>query len=138
MRVEMQWNIYLITNAFPIKMTLRSVRQTGSEIFIPAGILNHGIYRFEFTVQKLATRCYSSYSYSHCYSYVAASATNYTFIEITDSNITANLVKYGTSIITVSLNKDLILNPGLYTIDPDRSVFDGSVSSFFFLIFFSK
>ena len=52
---------------------------------------------------------------------------NETCIEIIYSNSTANLVKYGTSIVTSSRHKDLELNPGQYSFDPDQRIFKKEV-----------
>ncbi len=53
---------------------------------------------------------------------------SYVYIQITPSGITANLVQLGTSMITSGHEKDLTLNPGAYSVDPDENYFNGSVS----------
>lgn len=84
-----------------------------SEVFVPAKTLDYGMYRFDLTV----TMNYSS-NYSN---------TESMYIKIT-STITANLVQYGTSVITTGYTKNLILNPGKYSIDPDAETFKLNVS----------
>ena len=74
-------------------------------IFIPAGILDYGPHRFTFTVRMVM--------------YPAMVDSRTTFINITHSNVTANLVEFGTSIITNSYNKPLDLDPGSHSEDPD-------------------
>jgi hypothetical protein len=54
-------------------------------------------------------------------------STNYSIsqslcVKITPSNITANLIKYGTSVITSGHKNNLTLNPGEYSIDPDAEM----------------
>ena len=53
-----------------------------------------------------------------------------TYIDITPSGITANLIPYGTSMITRGNLQDLQLDPGSYSVDPDEDNFDPSVSYF--------
>jgi hypothetical protein len=50
------------------------------------------------------------------------------FVEITPSGITANLIQYGTSMVTSGHEQDLKLDPGTYSVDPDENVFNASVS----------
>ena len=62
-----------------------------------------------------------------------ASATSLTssisaYVKITPSGITANLVPYGTSMITRGHEQDLTFNPGSYSTDLDGNVFNASVS----------
>jgi hypothetical protein len=50
------------------------------------------------------------------------------YVQITPSSITANLVQYGTSMITIGHEQDLKLDPGTYSVNPDASVFNATVS----------
>jgi len=50
------------------------------------------------------------------------------YVEITPSGITANLIQYGTSMVTSGNQQDLKLDPGTYSVDPDENVFNASVS----------
>ena len=50
------------------------------------------------------------------------------FVKITPSGITANLVQYGTSMITRGHEQDLTLDPGRYSVDLDGSAFNAKVS----------
>ena len=50
------------------------------------------------------------------------------YVKITPSGITANLVPYGTSMITRGHQQDLTLDPGTYSADIDGNVFNASVS----------
>jgi hypothetical protein len=59
-------------------------------------------------------------------------------VKIIQSNITVNLVPYGTSMITISPKKDLILDPGSYSIDPDFIRFNTTVSVTKYGSLFSK
>ena len=47
---------------------------------------------------------------------------------ITPSGITANLVPYGTSMITRGYEQNLTLDPGTYSVDRDGNAFNASVS----------
>lgn len=51
-----------------------------------------------------------------------------TYINIVPSDIAANLVLFGTSMITHDYRKNLKLDPGVFSIDPDEDVFDSTVS----------
>lgn len=50
------------------------------------------------------------------------------YVQITPSGITANLVQYGTSMITRGHQQDLILDPGTYSVDLDQDTFNATVS----------
>jgi hypothetical protein len=61
------------------------------------------------------------------------------YVQITPSVIIANLVQYGTSMITSGHEQDLELNPGRYSVDPDENIFNASVrltSNEYFLFVF--
>jgi hypothetical protein len=49
------------------------------------------------------------------------------FIKIIHSTIKANLVQFGTSMISHNHHDELILNPGKYSIDPDQYTFNANV-----------
>jgi hypothetical protein len=55
------------------------------------------------------------------------STSTLTYVEITPSNITANIVQHGTSVITSGHLKNLTFVPGKYSIDPDSDVFNTDV-----------
>ena len=50
-----------------------------------------------------------------------------TYIRIIPTNISPNLVAYGTSMITRGIQQDIIFNPGQYSVDPDEDTFDATV-----------
>jgi hypothetical protein len=50
-----------------------------------------------------------------------------TYIKITHSNIIVNLVLFGRLKIKHNSNQDLILNPGKYSIDSNKIIFDPNV-----------
>ena len=110
-----KWTISNCTTtcADPIAID-QSVITTYSELFVPARTLDYGIYELKLTVTMMASSTMTS----------SASA----YVQITRSGITANLVHFGTSIITSGHQKDLILDPGTYSIDPDEESFNASVS----------
>ena len=50
------------------------------------------------------------------------------YVKITPSGITANLIQYGTSTITLGYEQDLTLDPGTFSVDLDGTAFNASVS----------
>jgi hypothetical protein len=98
-----------------IQFSPASVITTFSELFIPARTLDFGLYQLTLTVSMLvAPQLKSSVS---------------AYVKINPSGITANLVPLGTSVITSGQQKDLILDPGTYSVDPDTDQFNASVSN---------
>jgi hypothetical protein len=55
-------------------------------------------------------------------------SSSYIYVQITPSSIVANLLQYGTSMITRGNQQDLQLDPGTYSVDPDENSFDANVS----------
>ncbi len=87
---------------------------TSSELFIPARTFDYGTYQLTLSVSMTAVTRLSS----------SASA----YVKITSSGITANLIQFGTSMITRGHQQDLILDPGTYSIDLDENLLNASVS----------
>lgn len=87
---------------------------TSNELYVPAKTLPYGTYQLTITVSMVAA------------SYLRSSASAY--VTITPSGITANLVQYGTSMITSGHQQNLLLDPGTFSIDPDAIIFNASVS----------
>ena len=87
---------------------------TLSELFVPAKTFSNGIYQLTLTVSMIAA------------SHLTTSASAY--VRITPSGITANLVPFGTSMITRGYQQDLLLDPGIFSVDPDETTFITSVS----------
>lgn len=111
-----KWTIHNCTTTIcssPIQLD-GSIMTTSSELFIPARTLHYGLYQFKINVQMSASS--------------ALNTTESVYISITQSGITANLVPLGTSIVSSGQEKDLILNPGVYSINPDELTFNASVS----------
>jgi len=92
----------------------QTVITTSSEIFIPAKTLAYGIYQLTLTANMVAAPHLSS----------SASA----YVEIAPSDITVNLVQFGTSMITRGYQQALLLDPGTFSVDPDTTTFNASVS----------
>lgn len=97
----------------PFQMN-QTVSTTLSEIFIPALSLNYGIYEFQLTVTMVAAPN------------LTTSASIYT--QITATNIQVNLVQFGTSMIRQGYQRNFTLDPGKFSIDPDATTFNASVS----------
>jgi hypothetical protein len=92
----------------------QSMTTTLSELFIPAQSLAYGIYELKLTVIMTAVPNLTS----------SAS----TYVKIIPSSIQANLLQFGTSMITQGHQQNLALNPGKFSVDPDTTTFNASVS----------
>ncbi len=110
-----KWTINNCTSncSFQIQMG-QIIITTLSELFIPAKTLDYGTYQLTLTVTMIAA--------PHLISSASA------YLKITSSNITANLVQFGTSMITRGYQQDLLLDPGTFSVDPDTTTFNTSVS----------
>ena len=86
-----------------------------SELYVPARILDYGTYELKLSVTMAAV--------PQLISRASAYAT------INPSGITANLVPFGTSMITRGHEQDLMLDPGSYSADPDALILNASVSA---------
>ena len=85
-----------------------------AEIYIPSRTLPYGTYQLKLTVAiGTATELASSAS---------------VYVKINPSGITANLVPFGTSMITRGYEQDLTLDPGSYSVDLDGYALNASVS----------
>ena len=110
-----QWTINNCTSfcSSPIQFGQMLVT-TSNELYIPAKTLLYGTYQLTLTVSMTVAPHLTS----------SASA----YLRITPSGITANLVQYGTSMITRGHKQNLLLDPGTFSVDPDATVFNASVS----------
>ncbi|CAF1134495.1 unnamed protein product [Adineta ricciae] len=79
---------------------------TRNELYIPKQVFPYGIYQLKLIINS--------------------SISSSIFIEIIPTNIIVHLIQYGTSMITISVEDDLILNPGKYSIDPDSVLFNSN------------
>jgi len=112
----MQWSIYNCTPNGSIELSTKNnnIEANTGEIFIPARMLIYGVYEFRITIRmSIDGRLVTIQS---------------AFVRINPSGITANLVQFGTSSVTSGEEKDLILDPGVYSINPDENSFNASVS----------
>lgn len=92
----------------------QTVVTTFSELYIPARTLPYGFFELRLTVtMAISSNLFSSKS---------------AYVRITPSGITANLVQFGTSMITRGYVQDLLLDPGSYSVDYDTDTFNASVS----------
>ena len=92
----------------------QTVTTTFSELFIPARSLVYGTYQLQLTVAMTAVPNLTS------------SASIY--ITIIPTNIQPNLLLFGTSMIRLGHEQNLTLNPGKFSLDPDTTTFNASVS----------
>ncbi|UJR07107.1 hypothetical protein I4U23_011395 [Adineta vaga] len=89
-----------------------SIKTTLTDLSIPARTLSYGIYELILSVR---TANFSN-------STIASSV----YVRIILSEIQANLIQYGTSMITRGREQDLEMNPGLYSINPDENIFNAT------------
>ena len=94
------------------------------ELFLPEKTLSYGIYQIQLTVTMIISPKLTS--------------TAFIYIKINPSNITANLVQFGTSMITHGYQQNLILDPGEYSIDPDTNIFNKSVCNHLIYLIIKK
>ncbi len=50
------------------------------------------------------------------------------YVQIIPSGISANLLQYGTSMITRGYQQNLTLDPGTFSVDLDENIFNAAVS----------
>ena len=113
-----QWtvsNCTSVCSSVPLPLP-PSIVTTTSELYVPARILQYGTYELKISVAMAAA--------PHLISKASAYAT------INPSGITANLVQFGTSMITRGHEQDLLLDPGSYSADPDALTLNASVSTY--------
>ncbi len=113
--IATKWTIKNCTSVFCNQIQLsQTIITTFSELDIPARTLPYGIYELTLTVTMVQ--------------FPSLKTNSSVYVRITQSDIIANLVQLGTSMITSGHEQDLKLDPGLYSVDPDASVFNASVS----------
>ncbi len=110
-----QWTIKNCTSICSNQIQLDpKIITTFSELYIPARTLIYGTYQLTLIVTMV--------------NFPSLQTSSSIYVEITSSGITANLIQYGTSMVTSGNQQDLKLDPGTYSIDPDENVFNASVS----------
>lgn len=113
----MKWTVKNCTEtdcSFQIQFD-SSIATSFSELYVPARTFPYGTYEFVLSVTMSVSPLLTS--------------SKSTFVRISPSGITANLVQFGTSLITSGRQQHLVLDPGSYSIDPDGYVFNSSVSN---------
>jgi hypothetical protein len=112
--LDARWTIDNCTSSCsgPISVD-SSIATTFTEIYIPSRTLPLGLYRFTLTItMQIDARFISSAS---------------TLVYLTPAGIIANLVQFGTSLITRGHAQDLILDPGRHSVDRDGTILNASV-----------
>ena len=107
---RIQWTVVACRPvcSFPIQFNASSTIL--SELFLPPRSLDYGLYQMTLTVgMQVLPILTSSVS---------------TYLYVTPSPITVNLVQYGSSMITIGRNQNFTLNPGSFSIDPDQVRFN--------------
>ncbi|CAF3777854.1 unnamed protein product, partial [Adineta steineri] len=78
----------------------------------PSQILPYGVYELKLTVTLVASPNLTSSSS--------------VYVRIISAGVTANLIQYGTAMITRGYQQDLTLDPGTFSVDPDGYEFNPS------------
>jgi hypothetical protein len=111
-----QWTIYNCTSidcSFQIQID-QTIQTTFTELYIPPQTLSYGIYELKLTVTVVSPlNLISSYSI---------------YVNIIPSGISANLLQYGTSMITRGYQQNLTFDPGTFSVDLDENIFNAAVS----------
>ena len=117
--MDIKWTISSCTLncSSRMKLDLRAVTTTFSELYIPAGTLDIGLYELHIAVTMKEATIWNTWAVA--------------YVQIDPAGITANLVPLGTSIITSDQTEDLVLDPGRYSVDPNShtKIFHTEVSS---------
>lgn len=123
--IETKWTIHNCSNicSQPIASNQLPIATTYSELFVPSHTLSVGLYELRLTVSMTAAPQFNT--------------TVSAFVKINPSAIIANLITLGTSMINIGYAKDLVLDPGLNSVDPDASSFNSSVSTLIILLWLS-
>jgi len=111
-----QWTIYNCTStscSFQIQID-QTIQTTFSELYIPPQTLSYGIYKLKLTVTMVSSLNVISSSSA--------------YVQIIPSGISANLLQYGTSMITRGYQQNLTLDPGTFSVDLDENIFNAEVS----------
>lgn len=112
--IQIKWTIFNCTANCSIPATVDpSIDTTTSELMIPARALTYGLYQLVLTV-TMNGKYYSVTKQS-------------VYVKINPTGTTANLVPYGTSVITSGEERNLVLDPGTHSINPDENSFNASV-----------
>lgn len=128
--MTMQWQIFAcsfrpnITCFDPVPI-FRQLKSDSRDLFIPGRLLPYGLFRFSFRVHAME-RKYSAASKT--YQYVPHTKMDNIYIEIVEFDAAANLVVFGTSEITIGRDKNLILDPGQYSVNLNSEPFVAEVS----------
>lgn len=115
--VIQQWSIFKCLNSLCTlteQFHSPTLQLSLSELFLPSNTFDYGIYQMKLTVQM--------------YFSPELISTALTYIQILPSPIQVNLVQYGPSIIIRKQQQILILDPGRFSIDPDRIDFNSTVN----------
>ncbi|CAF1019455.1 unnamed protein product [Adineta ricciae] len=117
--ISTQWTINNCSSSCRNRISLdSSITTTGSELYIPGRSLQYGLYQINLTVTMAQIP--------------SLTVISTTYVDITPSGITANLIPYGTSMITRGNLQDLKFDPGSYSVDPDDDSFDPSMWNYYY------
>ncbi|CAF1473458.1 unnamed protein product [Adineta ricciae] len=111
--VSTKWTVTGCTSICSSQIELdEQIITTYSELYIPLGTLQYGIYKFDLTVTMIDIPWLQT--------------TTPVYVRIIPSLIKVNLVQYGTSMITYGYNENLLLDPGSFSIDLDEPYFNAA------------
>ncbi|CAF1188688.1 unnamed protein product, partial [Adineta ricciae] len=111
--ISTSWTITYCTSTCSKQVQINgTILTTYSDLYIPAQALSYGIYKFELTVTMVDMP--------------SLQTTSSVYVHIIPSAVTANLIQYGTSMVTIGYNQDLLLDPGSFSVDLDESYFNAT------------
>jgi hypothetical protein len=118
-----QWTLYNCTSTgCSVQIQIdQTVQTTFSELYIPPQTLSYGIYQLKLTVTMTSSLNIISSSSA--------------YVQIIPSGISANLLQYGTPMITCGYQQNLTLDPGRFSVDLDENIFNAAVSYYQFNFF---
>ena len=110
--LQTEWTISNGSNSLLVDPNV--VILSKSELFLPSRVLPFGVYQLILTVTINISSNLTRSSES-------------AYVKINPAGITANLLPEGTSMISRGEGQDLLLNPGLYSVDLDEEQFNAEV-----------
>jgi hypothetical protein len=105
----------------PLVLQSKTIPFDTTELFLPANTLNIGVYEIMFRVFITVTPP------SHPPTHVNVSTAMSTFIRLSPSTIVVQPLPSTPSLVTHTHTEPFTFNPGLFSIDPDATMFDASV-----------
>jgi REJ domain len=93
----------------------QQIQTTSNEIYIPPKLLIYGLYKLKLTVNIIASS-----------SLISSASIDVKIVR--SEKLIVNLIKFGTSVITLGQNQELLLEPEKYSVDGDGNKLIANVS----------